>query len=170
MQSSPFPRYLVPPRSKYSPQHQVLKHPQLPFRSSIRNLRTRQCRGDRDPLQGLNSASELISLSGEQCALVKYKLHMNITIKRFYLHLFLDFFLHFTHQLQTVIAKCDIFVFVVCSSYPLFNLFSCSVRRIKAMQMKSDDNECPWNIPNCISVTSFCISFYSVYRRILPFQ
>ena len=25
------PRYLVPPRSKYSPQHHVLKHPQLPF-------------------------------------------------------------------------------------------------------------------------------------------
>ena len=24
-------RYLVPPRSKYSPQHHVLKHPQLPF-------------------------------------------------------------------------------------------------------------------------------------------
>ena len=31
MQSPPFPRYLVPPRSKYSPQHLVLKHPQLPF-------------------------------------------------------------------------------------------------------------------------------------------
>ena len=31
MQSHPFPRYLVPPRSKYSPQHHVLKHPQLPF-------------------------------------------------------------------------------------------------------------------------------------------
>ena len=30
-QSPPFPRYLVPPRSKYSPQHLVLKHPQLPF-------------------------------------------------------------------------------------------------------------------------------------------
>ena len=30
MQSPPFPRYLVPPRSKYSPQHSVLKHPQLP--------------------------------------------------------------------------------------------------------------------------------------------
>ena len=29
MQSPPFPRYLVPPRSKYSPQHHVLKHPQL---------------------------------------------------------------------------------------------------------------------------------------------
>ena len=28
---SPFPRYLVPPRSKYSSQHHVLKHPQLPF-------------------------------------------------------------------------------------------------------------------------------------------
>ena len=28
--SSPFPRYLVPPRSKYS-QHPVLKHLQLPF-------------------------------------------------------------------------------------------------------------------------------------------
>ena len=31
MQSPPFPRYLVPPRSKYSLQHNVLKHPQLPF-------------------------------------------------------------------------------------------------------------------------------------------
>ena len=31
MQSPPFPRYLVPPRSKYSSQHHVLKHPQLPF-------------------------------------------------------------------------------------------------------------------------------------------
>ena len=31
MQSPPFPRYLVLPRSKYSPQHHVLKHPQLPF-------------------------------------------------------------------------------------------------------------------------------------------
>ena len=30
MQSPPFPRYLVPPRSKYSPQHHVLKHTQLP--------------------------------------------------------------------------------------------------------------------------------------------
>ena len=31
MQSLTFPRYLVPPRSKYSPQHHILKHPQLPF-------------------------------------------------------------------------------------------------------------------------------------------
>ena len=31
MQSPPFPCYLVPPRSKYSPQRHVLKHPQLPF-------------------------------------------------------------------------------------------------------------------------------------------
>ena len=31
MQSPPFPRYLVPPMFKYSPQHSVLKHPQLPF-------------------------------------------------------------------------------------------------------------------------------------------
>ena len=28
---SSIPHYLVPPRSKYSPQHPVLKHPQLPF-------------------------------------------------------------------------------------------------------------------------------------------
>ena len=28
---SSIPRYLVSPRSKYSPQHHVLKHPQLPF-------------------------------------------------------------------------------------------------------------------------------------------
>ena len=27
----PFPRYLLTPRSKYSPQHHVLKHPLLPF-------------------------------------------------------------------------------------------------------------------------------------------
>ena len=31
MQSPPVPRYLVPLRSKYSPQHLILKHPQLPF-------------------------------------------------------------------------------------------------------------------------------------------
>ena len=31
MQSPPFPRYLVPLRSKYSPQHHILKHPQLPL-------------------------------------------------------------------------------------------------------------------------------------------
>ena len=31
MQSPPFPRYLVSPRSNYSPQHHILKHPQLPF-------------------------------------------------------------------------------------------------------------------------------------------
>jgi len=30
---SSFPRYLVHPRSKYSSQHPVLKHPQLPFLS-----------------------------------------------------------------------------------------------------------------------------------------
>jgi len=29
--SPPFPRYLVTPKSKYSPQHHALKHPQLPF-------------------------------------------------------------------------------------------------------------------------------------------
>ena len=29
MQSPPFPRYLFAPRSKYSPQHHVLKHPQF---------------------------------------------------------------------------------------------------------------------------------------------
>ena len=29
MQSPPFPRYLVAPKSKYSPQHHVLKHRQL---------------------------------------------------------------------------------------------------------------------------------------------
>ena len=31
MQFPPFPHYLVPPRSKYSPQHHILKHPQFPF-------------------------------------------------------------------------------------------------------------------------------------------
>ena len=31
IQSSPFPRYLVLPRSKYSPQHHVLKHRQAPW-------------------------------------------------------------------------------------------------------------------------------------------
>ena len=31
MQSPPFLRFFVPTRSKYSPQHHILKHPQLPF-------------------------------------------------------------------------------------------------------------------------------------------
>ena len=31
MQSPPLLHYLVPPRSKYSPQHHVFKHPLLPF-------------------------------------------------------------------------------------------------------------------------------------------
>ena len=31
MQSPPLPRYLFPSRSKYSPQHHVLKYSQLPF-------------------------------------------------------------------------------------------------------------------------------------------
>jgi hypothetical protein len=31
MQSPPVPRYLVSPKSKYSPQHLVVKHPQPPF-------------------------------------------------------------------------------------------------------------------------------------------
>ena len=31
VQSPPFPRYLVPPRSKYSPQHHILRHLELPF-------------------------------------------------------------------------------------------------------------------------------------------
>ena len=34
MQSPPFPRYLVPPRSKYSPQHRVLFSNTLSFHSS----------------------------------------------------------------------------------------------------------------------------------------
>ena len=32
------PRYFIPPRSKYSPQHHVLKHPQLPFLPQYRPL------------------------------------------------------------------------------------------------------------------------------------
>jgi hypothetical protein len=39
MQSPPVPRYLVPPRSKYSPQHLILKHPQPPFLPQLRELR-----------------------------------------------------------------------------------------------------------------------------------
>ena len=47
MQSPPFPRYLVPHRSKYSTQHHVLKHPQLPF--------LRQCqRPSFTPIQYMN--------------------------------------------------------------------------------------------------------------------
>ena len=34
MQSPPFPRYLLPPRSKHSPQHHILKHPQLFYTSA----------------------------------------------------------------------------------------------------------------------------------------
>jgi hypothetical protein len=31
MKFSPLPRYLIPPRPKYSPQHPILKHPQSMF-------------------------------------------------------------------------------------------------------------------------------------------
>jgi hypothetical protein len=51
-------------------------------------------------------------------------------------------------------SRCEIFVFVVCSSYPLFNLFSCSVRGIKQMQKSSGDSESPWNIPHSIFMSS----------------
>jgi hypothetical protein len=38
-----------------------------------------------------------------------------------YLHVLLEFFFCFTHQLHIVhVKKCDILVLVVCSSYPVF--------------------------------------------------
>ena len=40
MQSPPFPHYLVPPRSKYSSQHHILKHPQLSFSTFAFNYLT----------------------------------------------------------------------------------------------------------------------------------
>ena len=43
MQSPPFPRYLGPPRSKYSPQHHVLKNPQLPFLPQCQRPREINC-------------------------------------------------------------------------------------------------------------------------------
>ena len=54
----------------------------------------------------------------------------------------------------------------MCSSYPVFNLFSCSVRGIKQMQNSSGDSESPWNIPHCIFMSSVSISLFSVRRRI----
>ena len=39
MQSPPFPRYLVPLRSKYSPQHHVLKYPEPPFLPQYNTLK-----------------------------------------------------------------------------------------------------------------------------------
>ena len=41
MQSPPVPRYLVPPRSKYSPQHLILKHPQPPFNDTHEEIENR---------------------------------------------------------------------------------------------------------------------------------
>jgi hypothetical protein len=38
MQFSPFSRYLIPLRSKYPPQHPVLKHPQLSKISKPQNI------------------------------------------------------------------------------------------------------------------------------------
>ena len=43
MQSPPFPRYLVPPRSKYSPQDHVLEHPQFPFLSQCQRPSIEEC-------------------------------------------------------------------------------------------------------------------------------
>ena len=47
MQSPPFPRYLVPPRSKCSPQHHVLKHPQLLNAMAIKINGVLSCEADR---------------------------------------------------------------------------------------------------------------------------
>jgi len=54
----------------------------------------------------------------------------------------------------TINCPCKVwnFVFVVCSSYPVFN---CSVRGIKLMKNNSGNNESPWNNPHCISVSCF---------------
>jgi hypothetical protein len=41
----------------------------------------------------------------------------------------------------------------VWCSYPVFNLFNCSVRAIKLMQNRSGDNESSWNTTRYISVS-----------------
>ena len=75
MQSPPFPRYLVTPRSKYSPQHHILKHPQLPFLP--------QCqRPGFTPIE--NNRSEAVSLEPKHvanCVLLNiYSVLLNIYI------------------------------------------------------------------------------------------
>jgi hypothetical protein len=47
MQLSPFSRHLIPLRSKYPPQHPVLKHLQSMSETKLRSVISRAQRGDR---------------------------------------------------------------------------------------------------------------------------
>ena len=67
MQYPPFPRYLVLPRSKYSPQHHILKHPQLPFlpqcqRPSFTPIQNKR----QNYINATNTHSEYVTVSPQQ--------------------------------------------------------------------------------------------------------
>lgn len=85
-----------------------------------------------------------------------------------YLHLFLEFFLSFTYNLQIIQLKQAWYLCLCCVFFnTVFNLFRCSVMRIRLMQNSSCDNGSPGNIPCCVSVSSVSISFPSVCRRMV---
>ena len=45
-------------------------------------------------------------------------------------------------------SQCDIFIFVICHPYLVFNLFIWSLRGIMPIQSNIDDSESPWNFPH----------------------
>ena len=104
--------------------------------------------------------------------LVKSKFLMDIiTDCSVCLHLCLQLFLCFIYQLQIILVKqMWYFSFAVCSWYPDFNLFKCSVRAKMLMQRSSGGVASPWNILRFISTSSVSIIFPSVCRRILVIQ
>ena len=57
MQSPPFPRYLFLPRSKYSPEHHVLKHPQLRFLPQCQRLNFTPIQNNRQNFSSINTSS-----------------------------------------------------------------------------------------------------------------
>ena len=83
MQSPPFPHYLVPPRYKHSPQHHVLKHPQLPFLPQCKRPSFTPIQNNRQNYSSVNFVSYLHRFSekaarncGKESCVTKEKAHL----------------------------------------------------------------------------------------------
>jgi hypothetical protein len=98
----------------------------------------------------LNFPSELIFLLlCSHCTLVKSKFHMDIITVGYICFLNCSSVLLVTFKL-CMWSQCNIFIFVMCHSYLVFNLFVWSLKGIMLIQSNIDDNESPWSFPHCL--------------------
>ena len=98
--------------------------------------------------QVLNFPSELIFLLlYSHCTLVKSKFHMDIFTVSYVCFWNSSSVSPVTFK-PYMCSHCNIFIFVICHSYLVFNLFIWSLRGIMLIQSNSYDNESPWNFPH----------------------